>query len=137
MPALRLLADEYAAGGVGEPAVPDKRLELMFVCAHPAIDHDVHAALMLQTVLGLDAARIAEAFLVKPATLGQRLVRAKQRIRVAGVPFAVPTADQLSERATAVLDAIDAAYSTGWRTPAGTMPSGVGLTDRRSAWRRS
>lgn len=128
VPTLAVLADEYATPGRAD-LVPDKRLELMFACAHPAIDPDVHTALMLQTVLGLDAARIAEAFLVRPATLGQRLVRAKARIRVAGVPFAVPTPDQLPERATAVLDAIYAAYGTGWDDPAGHDPRRSGLTE--------
>lgn len=128
LPTLALLADEY-----GEPgrtaAVPDKRLELMFACGHPAIDPGVHTALMLQTVLGLDATRIAEAFLVRPDTLAQRLVRAKARIRGAGVPFTVPTAAQLPERASAVLDAIYAAYSAGWDDPAGLDPRRRGLTD--------
>lgn len=94
--------------------IPDKRLELMFACTHPAIDAAVRSPLMLQTVLGLDAARIGSAFLVAPATMGQRLVRAKAKIRQAGVPFRIPAAEHLPERLTSVLDAIYAAYGTGW-----------------------
>lgn len=109
--------------------MPDKRLELMFACAHPALDPDVHTPLMLQTVLGLDAARIAEAFLVKPATLGQRLVRAKARISGAGVPFALPSRQQLPERAAAVYDAVYAAYGTGWNDPHGLDRRNHGLSD--------
>ena len=116
LPTLGVLAAEYAGPGT-TPVVPDKRLEVMFACAHPAIDPQVHTTLMLQVVLGLDAARIAAAFLVRPATLGQRLVRAEARVRLAGVPFALPSAEQLPARSAAVLDAIYAAYGTGWATP--------------------
>ncbi|PZF76110.1 RNA polymerase subunit sigma-70 [Aestuariivirga litoralis] len=92
----------------------DERLKLMFVCAHPAIDAAAQTPLMLQTVLGLDAARIAAAFLEQPATMGQRLVRAKARIRDTGLRFAVPEADELPERLEAVLQAIYAAFTAGW-----------------------
>ena len=92
----------------------DARLGLMFICAHPAIDPAARTPLMLQTVLGIDAARIARAFVVPPATLSQRLVRAKARIRDAGLRFALPGADTLGERLDAVLDAIYAAFGTGW-----------------------
>ena len=114
-PALQLQVDEHAelAGAPSSP-VPDKRLELLFVCAHPAIDGGVRAPLMLQTVLGIDAARIASAFLVSPAAMSQRLVRAKKKILDAGITFRVPEADDLRERIGAVLDAIYAAFGTGW-----------------------
>ena len=92
----------------------DERLKLMFVCAHPAIDAAAQTPLMLQTVLGLDAARIAAAFLEQPATMGQRLVRAKARIRDTGIRFAVPDTEELPERLDAVLQAIYAAFTAGW-----------------------
>ena len=115
---LALLA-ELAEGEEGD-AIPDDRLALMFACAHPAIEAGVRAPLMLQTILGFDAAAIASAFLVSPATMGQRLVRAKSRIRQAGVPFRVPGQADLRERLAAVLDAIYAAYAEGWADAAGT-----------------
>lgn len=95
-------------------ALPDERLRLLFVCAHPAIDRSVQSALMLQTVLGLDADTIASSFLVAPKTLGQRLWRAKTKIREAGIAFEVPEGPELTERLGAVLEAIYAAFGTGW-----------------------
>ena len=106
---------------------PDDRLKLMFVCAHSAIDRAARPALMLQTVLGLDAARIASAFVVAPATLSQRLVRAKTKIRAAGIAFEVPQPDEWDERLADVLDAIYAAYGTGWDDVAGTDAAKSGL----------
>ena len=109
----RLLNDGIAPEEASA-AFPDERLALMFVCAHPAIDAAARAPLMLQTVLGLDAARMAGAFLTSPSTLGQRLVRAKARIRAAGIPFEYPQARELPQRLQDVLDGIYAAYGTGW-----------------------
>src|SRR4030095_8829890 len=100
-------------------AFPDRRVELLFVCGHPAIDPSLHTPLMLQTVLGLDAARIAQAFLVPPATMGQRLVRAKRKIRATGIPFEIPPQQQLASRLLAVLEAIYAAYGVGRDEAAG------------------
>ena len=97
-----------------EAALGDDRLALMFVCAHPAIDPAARAPLILQTVLGLDAATIARAFLVEPAAMSQRLVRAKARIRDAGLRFSVPEPADLPERLGAVLDAIYGAFGRGW-----------------------
>lgn len=93
------------------PDVPDTRLRLMFVCAHPAIDASVHAALMLQLVLGLDAARIASAWLVSPAALGKRLTRAKLKIRSAGIAFEEPEQRELPQRLASVLEAIYGLYA--------------------------
>ena len=97
----------------------DHRLALMFVCAHPAIDVEAQAPLMLQTVLGLDAERIAASFLVSGATMGQRLVRAKRKIRDAGIAFAVPDPREAPARIGSVLSAIYAAYGTAWEDVTG------------------
>jgi RNA polymerase sigma-70 factor (ECF subfamily) len=111
---LKMIADELEDGAGRSGDIPDRRLALMFACAHPAIEAGMRAPLILQTILGLTAADIAAAFLIPPATMGQRLVRAKTRIRDAGIPFAVPDKEKLSERLAAVLDAIYAAYTKGW-----------------------
>jgi len=100
--------------------IPDDRLALMFVCAHPAIDPTIRSPLMLQTVLGFDAATIASAFLVSPATMSQRLVRAKHKIREAGISFQMPERADLASRLDAVLAAIYAAFAEGWSDPAST-----------------
>ena len=120
-PHLELLAEELATANIDE--IPDERLKLLFACAHPAIDEGVRAPLMLQTVLGFDAATIASAFLVSPAAMSQRLVRAKSKIRESGIPFRVPEREELAERLPPVLDAIYAAYAEGWSDPAGTDAS--------------
>src|SRR5262249_14880856 len=100
--------------------IPDQRLALMFACAHPAIDAAVRAPLILQTVLGFDAATIASAFLVSPATMAQRLVRAKTKIREAGIPFRIPDRADLAQRLDAGLAAVYASFAEGWSDLAGT-----------------
>jgi RNA polymerase sigma-70 factor, ECF subfamily len=115
---LALIAEELAA--VEAKDIPDDRLALMFACAHPAIEAAVRAPLILQTVLGFDAAAIASAFLIAPATMSQRLVRAKAKIKDAAIPFRVPGRDSLRERLEPVLDAIYATYAEGWVDAAGT-----------------
>ncbi len=112
-----------------EPQFPDERLKLLFVCAHPAIDPAMHTPLMLQTVLGLDAARIAQAFLISPTSMGQRLVRAKTKIRDGGIQFEVPQERELPERLEAVLEAIYAAFGIGWDDMAGVDQRGRDLTE--------
>ena len=111
---LILIADEIEAAAEEGQAIPDRRLALMFACAHPAIERGMRAPLILQTILGMTAEDIASAFLIPPATMGQRLVRAKGRIKDAGIPFRVPDKEELGERLHAVLDAIYAAYAKGW-----------------------
>ena len=127
-PTLALLADELDEASA-EGGIPDERLRLMFACAHPAIDAGVRAPLILHAVLGFDAAAIASAFLVAPSTMGQRLVRAKSRIRQAGIPFRVPERDELAGRLHAVLEAIYAIYAQGWSDPAGTQARSRGLAE--------
>jgi RNA polymerase sigma-70 factor (ECF subfamily) len=108
--------------------IPDERLRLMFICAHPAIDETIRTPLMLQTVLGLDAARIASAFLLAPATMGQRLVRTKTKIRDAGIAFETPARTDLPERLDAVLAAIYAAFGAAWEDAIGADPRNCDLT---------
>lgn len=107
----------------------DERLKLLFVCAHPAIDPAIRTPLMLQTVLGLDAARIGSAFLVSPTTMGQRLVRAKRKIIAAGIPFETPDEDDIPERCDAVLDSIYVAFGAGYDSADGADPRAAGLAE--------
>ncbi|MEZ4320886.1 MAG: DUF6596 domain-containing protein [Myxococcota bacterium] len=110
---LRLEAEEVVQTPF-RTGLPDRRLELLFLCAHPEIPANVRTPLILQTVLGLDAKRIGSAFLVPPATMAQRLVRAKRQIKDLGLPLELPGTRALAERLPDVLDAIYAAYGTGW-----------------------
>ena len=119
---LQILAgDRHAVSAdFDDTAIPDRRLALLFACAHPAIDAGIRAPLMLQVVLGLDAKTIASAFLASPGAMGKRLGRAKRKIRQAGIPFAIPSRDELTGRLEGVLEAIYAAFSEGWSDPGGT-----------------
>jgi RNA polymerase sigma-70 factor (ECF subfamily) len=119
-PYLTLMAEELEAAAETASDIPDERLALMFACAHPSIEPGIRAPLILQTILGFDAATIASAFLISPATMGQRLVRAKNKIRQAGVPFRVPERADVRERLDSVLEAIYAAFAEGWTDPSGT-----------------
>jgi RNA polymerase sigma-70 factor (ECF subfamily) len=126
-PALIAITDVAQQMADSAEIFPDERLKLLFVCAHPAIDPSSRTPLMLQVVLGLDAARIASAFLVKPSAMGQRLSRAKTKIRVAGLRFELPSASDLPSRLDAVLEAIYAAYGSGWDDVAGADQRRKGL----------
>ncbi|WP_439597091.1 RNA polymerase sigma factor [Falsiroseomonas sp.] len=119
VPELELRQAELAAPGADWP---DERLKLLFVCAHPAIDPGIRTPLMLQVVLGLDAARIASALLLAPAAMSQRLVRAKAKIRDAGLRFELPEREEMPGRLGAVVEAVYAAYGTGWE---GAGPRGL------------
>ena len=126
---LLLLAEEVEASAEEDRELPDERLSLMFACAHPALDPGVRAPLILQTILGFDAGAIGSAFLVSPAAMAQRLVRAKKKIREAGIPFQVPEGAELAVRLDAVLEAIYAAFAEGWSDPAGTEVRRRNLAD--------
>lgn len=109
-------APEHAVPADLDPdRIPDKRLELLFVCAHPAIDRAIRTPLMLSTVLGIEATRIAAAFALPTTTVSQRLVRAKRRIRDAGIPFVVPSLGDVPARRDAVLEAVYGAYAIEWQ----------------------
>lgn len=121
--------DDVAHGGalavfdeLDPDAIPDRRLALLFVCAHPAIDPAVRTPLMLQVVLGFEAEQIARAFVIPKATMAQRLVRAKHRIRDARIPFVVPDRSQMPARLEPVLEAICGAYAIDFSLVAGTEP---------------
>jgi RNA polymerase sigma-70 factor (ECF subfamily) len=123
-----LLLEELAEPADAQ-ALPDRRLELLFACAHPGIDAGARAPLMLQAVLGFDANTIASAFLVSPTAMSQRLVRAKSKIRQAGIGFRVPGRDELGPRLDAVLEAIYAVYAEGWSDAEGADPQRRNLVE--------
>jgi RNA polymerase sigma-70 factor (ECF subfamily) len=113
-PHLQMLAAEIEDASRVSDELPDRRLALMFACTHPLIEPGARSPLILQTVLGISAKAIASAFLVSPASMSQRLVRAKSHIKESGIPFSVPDQSEMPERLNAVLEALYAAYSTGW-----------------------
>jgi RNA polymerase sigma-70 factor (ECF subfamily) len=121
------IMSEGLAASAGE--IPDQRLALMFACAHPAIEAGIRAPLILQVVLGLDAKTIASAFLTSPSAMSKRLVRAKDKIRQAGIPFSIPDREELPARLETVLDAIYAAFTEGWTDPGGTDAARRDLTE--------
>ena len=125
---LRIIAEKMDAPET-EAGIPDRRLALLFACAHPAIEVGIRSPLMLQVVLGLDAKAIASAFLTSPSAMSKRLVRAKEKIRQAGIPFRVPERHELPARLDAVLDAIYAAFAEGWGDPAGADLARRDLTE--------
>jgi predicted RNA polymerase sigma factor len=111
-------------------SIPDRRLELMLVCAHPAIERAVHTPLMLNTVLGFTAEQVGRAYSMPPSTMATRLVRAKRRIKAAGIPFRIPDRADLPARMASVLEAVYGAYVIDWATgpqdrrlPSDALPS--------------
>ena len=112
-------AEQDAPADIGDvdfDAIPDRRLELLLVCAHPAIERAVHTPLMLNTVLGFTAEQVGRAFSVPTATMATRLVRAKKRIKAARIPFRIPDRADLPARMAAVLEAVYGAYVLDWAT---------------------
>ena len=129
---LQILAEgleDAAAQAERDMQIPDKRLALLFACAHPAIEVGIRAPLMLQVVLGLDGETIASAFLVSPAAMRKRLSRAKEKIQQAGIPFSIPEREELPHRLDTVLDAIYASFAEGWTDASGTDAIRRDLTD--------
>ena len=116
---LQIMAEGLDAAAA-DSEIPDQRLAMMFACAHPAIEASIRAPLILQVVLGLDAKTIASAFLASPVAMSKRLVRAKDKIRQATIPFTVPERQELPSRLDTVLGAVYAAFAEGWTNPGGT-----------------
>lgn len=129
LPALLDISEDIRQMSITDTSFPDERLKMLFLCSHPEIDPSIRTPLMLQTVLGIDAARIASAFVVKPSTMGQRLTRAKAKIRAGRLTFTIPDAEELPLRLDAVLEAIYAVYGSGWDDLAGVDARRKGLVD--------
>lgn len=124
---MRLAEADIAAAAEPPPDIPDERLRLIFTCCHPALDPKSRVALTLRTLGGLTTAEIARAFLDEDAAMGQRLGRAKAKIAMAGIPFAVPGPELWAERLTSVLAVIYLIFNEGYSANAGAAQIRAGL----------
>ncbi|MEM7289125.1 MAG: RNA polymerase sigma factor [Pseudomonadota bacterium] len=112
-----------------DSAIPDKRLEMIFTCCHPALEQKTRVALTLRTLGGLTTEEIAAAFLDKPQAMAQRLVRAKKKIKLAAIPYEIPDHELLPERITSVLSVIYLIFNEGYSATAGNSPVRADLCD--------
>ena len=116
-------------GSTDEPTFPDERLRLMFTCCHPSLSQEAQVALTLRTICGLTIEQISSAFLIPTTTLAQRLVRAKRKIKQAGIPYVVPEGEQLAERLTSVLQVLYLVFNAGYEAERFVSSKDVCLCD--------
>ena len=118
-PLLTAANSAFEEPGFGGDEIPDERLRLMFTCCHPALNEEAQVALTLRTLCGLEMEEIARAFIVPPAAMAQRLVRAERKIRDAAIPYSVPETSEMGERLNAALSVIYSVFNEGYAATRG------------------